>query len=137
MELLGCLRKAAWRGEARLKTYVWRVAGHTCLDAIRRARRRPIHEEVDDEAPVPSADPSPLDRVIALDRAGVLLAALDAVPADCRELWQGILAGLSYRDLSERMSISEGTLRVRAHRCRKRTVEILNGNAATRRVAQA
>jgi RNA polymerase sigma-70 factor (ECF subfamily) len=137
LEIFKCLQKSAWRGEARLKTYVWRVAGHTCLDAIRRARRRPFHDELDEDAPVPSADPSPLDRVIDLDRASVLLSALEAVPEDCRQLWDGILAGLSYRDLSGRMAISEGALRVRAHRCRKRALEILTGNAATRRVAQA
>jgi RNA polymerase sigma factor (sigma-70 family) len=137
LELFKCLQKASWRGEARLKTYVWRVAGHTCLDAIRRVRRRPPPDELDDEAPLPSGDPSPLDRVIDLDRANVLLTALDAVPQDCRQLWDGILAGLSYRELSERMAISEGTLRVRAHRCRKRALEVLTGNAATRRAAQA
>ena len=137
LELISLFQQSRWRGESRLKTYVWRVVAHTCLDAMRRARRRPLHEEVEGEAVLPpSGDPSPLDRVLAEDDARRLLVALDAVPADCRQLWQGILSGLSYRELSRRMSLSEGALRVRAHRCRKRAAEILGGNASPSHAAE-
>ena len=136
IELLGLLRRSSWRGEARLRTYVWRVVGHTCLDALRRLQRRPALEPADADAPIPSRDPSPLDRVLDLDAARRLLAALEAVPGDCRELWGAILRGLSYGEISGRMGVSEGALRVRAHRCRKRAVEALGGNAAPLRAAR-
>jgi RNA polymerase sigma factor (sigma-70 family) len=58
-----------------------------------------------------------------------LLTALEVVPAECRELWRRILRGLSYGEISRELGVSEGTLRVRAHRCRKRAIEALGGNA--------
>jgi RNA polymerase sigma-70 factor (ECF subfamily) len=136
MELLGLLRRSSWRGEARLRTYVWRMVGHTCLDAMRRLKRRPPLQPAEDEAPIASRDPSPLDRVLELDSGRRLLAALDAVPRDCRELWALILRGLSYGEISGQMGVSEGALRVRAHRCRKRAVDALGGNEAPLRAAR-
>jgi RNA polymerase sigma factor (sigma-70 family) len=130
LEVIRLLRDGCFRGESRLKTYLWRVANHTCLDAIRRLRRRPPHDPADEDAPLPAHDPSPLDRVLELDAGRVLLEALDALPMDCRELWGLILKGLSYREISREMGLAEGTLRVRAHRCRKRAAEVLVGTGA-------
>jgi RNA polymerase sigma factor (sigma-70 family) len=128
IEILRLLRKSAWRGEARLKTYVWQVVGHTCLDAMRRRKRRPAMEPVDADAPLPSVEPSPLDRLMDEDSRRRLLAALEAVPADCRDLWRLVLSGLSYQQISARMGVAEGALRVRAYRCRKRAIAALSGN---------
>jgi RNA polymerase sigma-70 factor (ECF subfamily) len=136
IEILRLLRRSSWRGEARLKTYVWQVVGHTCLDAMRRQKRRPALEPVDDDAPLPSAEPSPLDRVLSDDARRRLLTALEAVPADCRELWRMILSGLSYQQISTQTGVAEGALRVRAHRCRKRAAEALTGNAPPLRAAE-
>jgi RNA polymerase sigma factor (sigma-70 family) len=136
IEILRLLRRSSWRGEARLKTYVWQVVGHTCLDAMRKQKRRPAMEPVEPETPLPSPDPSPLDRVMDEDSRRRLLAALDAVPADCRELWRLILSGLSYQQISAQMGVAEGALRVRAHRCRKRATEALAGNARPLRAAE-
>ena len=137
VEVLRLLRASSWRGESSLKTYVWRVVAHSCIDALRRERRRPVEELGDAEAALPSDDPSPLDRVLADDARRRLVAALEAVPADCRRLWGAILRGLSYGEISREMGVPEGALRVRAHRCRKRAVAALAGNANGPRVAEA
>ena len=129
IELLGLLRAGRWRGEARLKTYIWRVTAHTCIDATRRQRRRPVHEPVEPETPVASTDPSPYDRMVEESRQRLLLEALDAVPPDCRDLWRRILNGLSYLEISRDTGVAEGALRVRAHRCRKKALEVLAGRA--------
>ena len=57
-------------------------------------------------------------------------SALQRVPVECRQIWDGILRGLSYQQLSGELGVSEGALRVRAHRCRKRAAEALAGNVA-------
>jgi RNA polymerase sigma-70 factor, ECF subfamily len=137
VEVLRLLRASSWRGESSLKTYVWRVVVHSCIDAMRRERRRPVEELGEAEAALPSAEPSPLDRVLEDDARRRLVAALEAVPADCRRLWGAILRGMSYGEIGREMGIAEGALRVRAHRCRKRAVEALGGNAAGPRVAEA
>jgi RNA polymerase sigma-70 factor, ECF subfamily len=129
LEVIRLLQNDKFRGESRLKTYLWRVANHTCLDAMRRQRRRPPHEAEDPEAPLPSRDPSPLDLVLEQDAGRRLLQALESLPTDCRELWGLVLKGLGYREIAQRLGMAEGTLRVRAYRCRKKAVEVLAGNA--------
>jgi len=136
LEVLRLLRASSWRGEARLKTYVWRVTGHTCLDALRRQRRRPEGEPADAALGLRSPDPSPLDRVLDHDRSRVLLTALEAVPAECRQIWERILRGLGYREIGLELGVSEGALRVRAHRCRKQAADALAGNAVASRGAK-
>lgn len=127
LELLRVLGQGQWRAEARLKTYVWRVAAHSCIDAWRRQRRRPLQEPADADMEVAADDPSPLDRLVADSRHRALLLALEAVPGECRDLWRRILRGESYRDISLDTGVAEGALRVRAHRCRKKAVDALGG----------
>ncbi|HSK75846.1 MAG TPA: hypothetical protein VLQ45_05265, partial [Thermoanaerobaculia bacterium] len=66
----------------------------------------------------------------------LLLRVLDRVPQECRERWRMIVAGLSYREMSLRMSVAEGTLRVRVLRCREKAValrqELLTGTGGGR-----
>ena len=76
-----------------------------------------------------------LDRIALISDVHGNLTALEAVPPDCRALWDSILKGMSYKEIGESMGLSEGTLRVRAHRCRKRAVEALGGNARPLRLA--
>lgn len=128
LEVFNLLRAGRFRGESSLKTYVWKVCAHTCLDALRRKRRQPVHQPESDAEPLPASDPSPLDAVLAGERQGRLLQALESMSAECRALWGLIAEGLGYREISQRLGVSEGALRVRAHRCRKRASETIAGN---------
>lgn len=136
IEILRLLRASSWRGEARLRTYVWRVVGHTCLDALRRQRRRPAGEPEEEGASLVSPAPSPLDGLLAQDAGRILLTALRTLPEECRDLWTRILRGSSYAEMSRELGVAEGALRVRAHRCRKRALDALGGNASAPRAAQ-
>ncbi len=129
LEVVRLLQSGQYRGEASLRTYLWQVTAHTCLDALRRFQRRPSAEPVDLDASIVARDPSPLARVLDRERERVLLAALESMSRECRELWNMVLSGLSYREVSLRLGVSEGALRVRAHRCRQRVVAALGCNA--------
>jgi DNA-directed RNA polymerase specialized sigma24 family protein len=50
----------------------------------------------------------------------LLMRVLERVSPDCRGMWRLILAGLSYREMSGRLNVAEGTLRVRVLRCREK-----------------
>lgn len=129
LEVFRLLQSGQYRGEASLRTYLWQVTAHTCLDALRRRQRRPPIDLLDIETTILAHDPSPLDRVLGQERERMLLAALESMSQECRELWNLVLSGLGYRELSSRLGVSEGTLRVRAHRCRQRAVAALGCNA--------
>jgi RNA polymerase sigma-70 factor, ECF subfamily len=123
------LREGRFRGESRLKTYLWRAAICTCIDALRRRRRRELRFAAELEADPPDEGPTPLQLVIHGEEQRLRLAVLESMSQECRELWRLILEGLGYREIAGRSGVSEAALRVRAHRCRKRAVEALGGAA--------
>lgn len=128
LEVFRLLQGGQYRGEASLKTYLWQVTAHTCLDALRRRQRRPAMNTLEIDIPALAPDPSPLDRLLGREREQMLLAALDSMSRECRELWNLVLNGLSYGEASSRLGVSEGALRVRAHRCRQRAAAALGCN---------
>jgi RNA polymerase sigma factor (sigma-70 family) len=121
LEVTRLLGQGKFRGESSLRTYLWRVVSHTCLDQIRVQKKWKWAdlEEVDQPGRGPEAVPASSARQEDKD---LLLRVLEQVPADCREMWRMIVAGLSYREMSLRLSVAEGTLRVRVLRCRERAV---------------
>jgi RNA polymerase sigma-70 factor (ECF subfamily) len=129
LEAFRQLAAARFRGEARLKTYLGRVACLTCIDAVRRLRRRPAVESDEAAAEVPSAEPSPLDLTLRRDAHRSVRAVLDFTSPQCQQLWRMIHEGLSYKEMAARVGVAEGTLRVRVHRCRCEALQVLGGNA--------
>jgi RNA polymerase sigma-70 factor (ECF subfamily) len=127
LEVTRLLKQGKFRGESSFKTYLWRVVSHTCLDQIRAAGRVQWAElETDDGADDPPAAaslPSTHGSIAARSEVkDLLLRVLERVPADCRDLWRMIHAGLSYKEMSDRLGVAEGTLRVRVLRCREKAV---------------
>jgi DNA-directed RNA polymerase specialized sigma24 family protein len=80
-------------------------------------------------AEVPSSEPSPLDLTMRRDAYRSARAVLDSTSPQCQELWRMLHEGLSYKEMSSRVGVAEGTLRVRVHRCRCEALEVLNGSA--------
>lgn len=119
LEVTRLLGQGKFRGESSLRTYLWRVVNHTCLDQIRAQKKWKwaVLETVDQEPE--GLDPAPSGSARQEDR-DLLLRVLERVSSDCKEMWKMIVAGLSYREMSLRLGIAEGTLRVRVLRCRER-----------------
>jgi RNA polymerase sigma-70 factor, ECF subfamily len=124
LEVTRLLSEGKFRGESSLRTYLWRVVSHTCLDQIRSQGKwqwadLEILEQEDGRAagpPRPAAN-DPVER-------DLLLRVLDRASQECRELWRMLVLGLSYREMSVRLQVAEGTLRVRVLRCRERAVAL-------------
>ena len=124
VEVTRLLQRQEFRGGSSLKTYLWRVVCHTCLDRIRahgRWRWAELDGMEDWEADAILGDPG---GTIEPESKDLLLRVLERMSEDCRRLWSMVLAGLSYREMSRRTGIAEGALRVRVLRCRKRAVEL-------------
>lgn len=125
LEVTALLKRGSFRGAARLKTYLWRVAQYTCLNLLRdQGRRRPVeaHEEELPELPDPAR--SPLDELVQAEAVTLLGRLMAELSPECRDLWQQILAGTSYREMSRVLGVAEGALRVRVLRCRRRAVAL-------------
>lgn len=96
---------------------VWRIAMRSAIDRLRH-RTRWRFEGFDSDPIDPHADP--LAETLSDERIRRLAAVVSSMPRACRQLWRWIVDGWSYRDISGHLGVSEGTLRVRALRCRQR-----------------
>jgi RNA polymerase sigma-70 factor (ECF subfamily) len=124
LEVTRLLGQGKFRGESSLRTYLWRVVSHTCLDQIRSQGKWQFTdlESADQEdgrvaGPLRVAVDDPAER-------DLLMRVLDRASSDCRDLWKMLLLGHSYKEMSERLQVAEGTLRVRVLRCRERAIAL-------------
>lgn len=124
LEVTRLLEQGKFRGESALRTYLWRVVSHTCLDQLRaQGKWQWVDLDVLDEA-------SAGERFAAQrqdhsqEMRDLLLRILDRVPRECREMWRLIALGHSYREMSKRLGVAEGTLRVRVLRCREKAMAL-------------
>lgn len=124
LEVTRLLGEGKFRGESSLRTYLWRVVCHTCLDQIRSQGKWQFTDlETADQEDGRAAGPL---RVAVDDPAerDLLMRVLDRASPDCRDLWKMLLLGLSYKEMSLRLQVAEGTLRVRVLRCRERAIAL-------------
>ena len=124
MEVTRLLTQEKFRGESSLKTYLWQVVNHICINQVRSLSRAPAVEFEALIAQPASVQGSPFEQLLQKESEELYLRVLEEMPQGCRDLWDMILAGLSYREMSLRLSVSEGTLRVRVLRCRKSAVTV-------------
>lgn len=124
LEVTRLFERGAFRGEASLKTYIWRVVNHACLKQL-RAQTKSNYVDLDNLAELSGpAEDLPLQRLLRKEAGQLLLQVLAEMPPECCGLWRMILDGLSYQQMSQQLGASEGALRVKVLRCRKRAVEL-------------
>ena len=119
LELTVALREGRFQGQSRLRTYTHTYVHHKCIDRVRAMGRRQWVDVQDLE--LTSREPSALE---GLQHTELALRVLEAMPESCRELWQMLEQGMRYKEMSERLGVSEGTLRARVLRCRKGALEL-------------
>ncbi len=66
-----------------------------------------------------SSTPSILEEITFDEEVALALRVQAEMSEGCRELWNLLQQGLSYREMSRQSGVAEGTLRVRVLRCRK------------------
>lgn len=115
-ELIGLVYDPSFAVETSFKALVWRMTNHRAIDATRRQQRRQV-EPLDFE--LVSGDPPALDSMLDLEAAQLIARVMMQSKQACREIWQLIIEGQSYKAMSERLGLSEGALRVKALRCRQ------------------
>ncbi len=121
---------ASFRGDAKLSTWLYRVARNVCTDHVRHDARRPstpVAEVGDlDAAPVePDASPG-TDAAVSVRWA---LEQLD--PVSRRLLVLVAVEGLSYADAAAASDLATGTVKSRVSRARARLAQLLHDATAT------
>ena len=123
LEVTRLLGQGKFRGESSLRTYLWRVVSHTCLDQLRALSKwkwADLEVLEQGEGPAGAVHAPESNR----EDRDLLLRVLQRVSPDCRQMWRMIVAGLSYKEMSLRLNVAEGTLRVRVLRCREKAAAL-------------
>lgn len=131
LSLVNALREGRFEGRSQLATYVKKAVVYRCLNRIRDRRKRVF---------VPAEDvrlecrgPDPYREAADRDELERALRVLAGMSETCREMWRLIAAGLSYTEMSAKLGVAVGTLRVRALRCRQRALELWDGGTGSGR----
>lgn len=96
----------------RAKPFVFSVARNLLVDRFRKEHVVPIEAVAElDTLNVPADEPGPERSIVARDMLRRLQAAIDRLPARCREaIVLKRIEGLSRREIAERMGIAEQTV---------------------------
>ena len=116
----------SWRGGCEVKTWIYRIAKTTALDAVRaRASRATVGI---DDAPEADADtfPSPEEEVERREDIRIVREAVYALPETYREvLVMREFQSMSYREIAEAADIDIGTVKSRLSRARAELYDII------------
>ncbi len=115
-----------FRGDARFETWMYRIVSNVAMTHLRRRKR--FGELVADETGGPEPEVRPTDDLVERDE---LKRALEALPIGQRTVV--ILKdvyGLTCQEIGDQIGVSEGAVKVRLHRARKRLKDLIYGQTA-------
>jgi RNA polymerase sigma-70 factor (ECF subfamily) len=115
-----------FRGDSQFETWLYRIVANAAMTHLRRRRR--FGEVLTEKGEEPQEFPAEVRLAEeAVDR-DALERALDSLPLSMRSLvLMKDVYGLSCREIGDQIGISEGAVKVRLHRARKRLKERVFG----------
>jgi RNA polymerase sigma-70 factor, ECF subfamily len=113
---------------AKFSTWIFAIAYHACCDRLNR-RKRYSSEELPERA---DSAPGPEQRVIALDEAQRLRAAIDALPEKYRAVITLYhLQGRRYEEIAQVLALPMGTVKTHLFRAKEQLRRLLSGTEVT------
>jgi RNA polymerase sigma-70 factor, ECF subfamily len=104
-----------------LAPWVYAIARRTAIDVYRREMRAPVPQVVSDDSMV--VEPLSFSRTW---EAWEVRQAIEKLPADERDVVQlAHLAGLSHREIADRLGVPVGTVKSRSARAHRRLASLL------------
>jgi RNA polymerase sigma factor (sigma-70 family) len=122
-ELTRLFKDGCFRGDSSLISYVWRITNHASIRQLRSLQRwaPDVNDMLDQQR---DGRQTPAERLLRHDRIATIQRLAAQLPAECQELWRRVLAGESYEKMSADLGLTEGTLRVRVLRCRRKALAL-------------
>lgn len=135
-EVLNDVMLAVWRqaarfeGRSRPSTWIFGIAYHKSMKALRRQHRQPV---ADDDGPEPDdlatrSQPGPESLMARRELASALGRALATLPPEQRSAVElTFFHGFSYREIAEIAECPVGTVKTRMFHARRKLRELLPG----------
>jgi RNA polymerase sigma-70 factor, ECF subfamily len=115
---------SGFRGEAQFETWLYRIVANAALSHLRRKHRlAEVLTEPEDDPRDLAQEVGLEERAVDRDALGSALAALS--PALRTVVVLKDVYGLSCEEIGDQMGVSEGAVKVRLHRARRRLRDIL------------
>lgn len=115
----------SFRGDASLKTFVYRIAHNRSVTEL--TRRRAAMGDGNEVPELVDSAPGPAEQLAAARDSERLLAAVQKLPLGLRQTLTLRLEGLSYSEIAEVLGITESNVAVRLNRARERLSDRLRG----------
>jgi RNA polymerase sigma-70 factor, ECF subfamily len=109
-----------FRGDARLGTWIHRIATNVGLQRIRNKRRRPLLERLGVAAEPRSSLPGPAAEISAEERRDALRRALEELPAGQRAVVVLRMQGIPFEQIAQTLGIRRPTAESRMARGKDR-----------------
>jgi len=113
-----------WQPEAQFRTWLFRIANNTALDALRR-RKLVEFVPLEDSFDTPGSEPDPERQAQATQEVRQLEANMKKLAPEHRQiLLLREVEEMSYEEIGRVLSLSEGTVKSRLARARAALIEI-------------
>ncbi|PQB06284.1 RNA polymerase [Polaribacter filamentus] len=119
-----------FKGDSKFSTWLYRIAYHACLDAIKKNKKHTTLLEINEVTynQIVSVD-TILQGIERKERAKIMDECLFKLPEDERSLiWMFYFDELNLKEIIAVTEISESNLKVKLHRARKRLLAIVKEN---------
>ena len=119
-----------FKGDSKFSTWLYRIAYHACLDAIKKNKNHNNSVEINEITynQIKSVD-NILQGIERKERAKVMNDCLLKMPEEERSiLWMFYFDELSLKEIIEVTNLSEANLKVKLYRARKRLLAIVEEN---------
>lgn len=123
----------AFRADRPFRPWLLAIAGHHCIDLLRRRRRESTLFDASELSPDDLTDggPSPLQHLLRSEERAAVLAAVDALPPRYRApLVLRYFADLDYATIAELLEVAPGHVGALLFRARRRLREDLSDGGA-------
>jgi RNA polymerase sigma-70 factor, ECF subfamily len=131
-EVAGDTMLAVWRGAgsfactSRVSTWIFGIARHKALDAVRRSGRRQREVELDGAAELPHPQARPDDAVLRNQLAALTQRAMAALTREHREILRLVFyEEQPYEEISMLLGIPTNTVKTRVYYAKQRLKEQL------------
>jgi RNA polymerase sigma-70 factor (ECF subfamily) len=103
-------------GTSRVSTWIFGIARHKALDAVRRHARSGSHVPLEDAAETPASGPGPEDWAQQRSLEGVMQQAFATLSAEHREiLYLAFYEDLPYQEIAALLSLPLNTVKTRVY----------------------
>ena len=120
---------SSFKGESKFSTWAYRVATNSCLDEIRKRKRRPRLGLLENDEALYSPEKSSRSIEDQVSDRLLIEEALSLLPDEFRiPLVLRDQVGMNYQEIADLLSLPEGTVKSRIARARARLKVEITGN---------